>query len=151
MPGVLQSMGLQRVRHDSATEQQKQPNAMYFSLKFLALVFCFSYFLHFTCGRLSTDLLGKDLCQRGTMKIPPITHPQQEASLKVSGGIWQEIYGGEREGRWLNTVSEMMTSKSIILAPNFSILISNRRRQLKSKMKYLIYTTAPQTGSHPPC
>ena len=148
---MLQSMGLQRVRHDSATEQQKQCNAMHFSIKFLALVFCFSYSLYFTCGRLSTDLLGKDLCQRGTMKIPPITYPQQEASPKVSGGIWQEIYGGERERRWLNTVSEMMTSKSIILAPNFSILIFNRRLQLKFKLKYLIYTTAPQTGSHPPC
>lgn len=96
-----------------------QCNAMYFSLKRLALVFCFSYFLYFTCGRLSTDLLGKELCQRGKMKIPSITYPWQEASPKLQGGFEKGFMGKEREGRWLNTVSEMMTSKLIILAPNF--------------------------------
>lgn len=80
--------------------------------------------------------------ERETMKIPPITHPQQEASPKVSGDLARDLWGKGR--RWPNTVSEMMTSKSIILASNFSILISNRCLQLKSKMKYFKYTTAPK-------
>ena len=53
------------------------------------------------------------------MKIPSITYPGQEASPRLQRGFEKGFMGKEREGRWLNTVSEMMTSKLIILAPNF--------------------------------
>lgn len=105
---------------------------------------CFSYFLYFTCGRLSIDFLGKDLCQRGKIKTSSLTHPWLETSqgYQERGEIWEGILGVGRKEKWLNAVSEIKDGFKLINVPlNLPILVSNRHLQPKSKPKYLISTT----------
>lgn len=71
---------------------------MCFSLKFLALVFGFSCVLCFACGGISTDLLGKDFCQRGKIKDSIVYN-----SLWAGSFPWLQVgylsRDAEQEGR----------------------------------------------------
>lgn len=146
---------------------------MFLPVTFSVLVFCFSCFLCFTYCGFSTDLLGKNLCQRGEITIPSITHPRQGASPRLQVGFQGVGVEGRKTAFWMGTgkfvgtygqtqkVSPPMLLTNIWVAPlkaagsppgslNFAFSKGNLLLALLSASLFILASFLPAQRKHCP-